>query len=139
MTGPPGTTSRAQYQTHIIIHSVLNPFPTRPSTSKQASKPLRSAPSRLTATTAAVSKLHRRPPPNMSENASSGGTAKSAGATGSGGGSSGADSTAGLPFYQKQRQHLRELIARRKALDRKLVRTFFFFPLFLRGCSSVLK
>ena len=29
---------------------------------------------------------------------------------------------AGIPFYEKQRLHLKELIARRRALEKKLVR-----------------
>jgi chromatin modification-related protein EAF6 len=31
-------------------------------------------------------------------------------------------SAAGIPFYEKQRQHLKELISRRRALEKKLVR-----------------
>ena len=31
-------------------------------------------------------------------------------------------SAAGIPFYEKQRQHLKELIGRRRALEKKLVR-----------------
>ena len=32
-------------------------------------------------------------------------------------------SAAGIPFYEKQRQHLKELISRRRALEKKLVRS----------------
>ncbi|KAK4100591.1 NuA4-domain-containing protein, partial [Parathielavia hyrcaniae] len=31
-----------------------------------------------------------------------------------------ASSAAGIPFYEKQRQHLKELIARRRAMEKKL-------------------
>jgi hypothetical protein len=31
------------------------------------------------------------------------------------------DATAGVPFYEKQRQHLKELITRRRALEKRLV------------------
>jgi len=57
----------------------------------------------------------------MAENSAAGiGTAKSAGANGSS--DTASSSAAGIPFYEKQRQHLKELIARRRALEKKLVR-----------------
>jgi hypothetical protein len=31
------------------------------------------------------------------------------------------DAAAGIPFYEKQRQHLKELIARKRALEKRLV------------------
>lgn len=31
------------------------------------------------------------------------------------------DSAAGLPFYEKQRQHLKELLAKKRNLDKKIV------------------
>jgi chromatin modification-related protein EAF6 len=36
-------------------------------------------------------------------------------------GTANGDATAGVPFYEKQRQHLKELIARRRALEKRLV------------------
>jgi len=33
------------------------------------------------------------------------------------------DAAAGIPFYEKQRQHLKELIARKRTLEKRLVRT----------------
>ena len=48
---------------------------------------------------------------DMAENA----TPKAAGVV------NGGDSAAGVPFYEKQRQHLKELIAKKKALDARIV------------------
>jgi len=31
---------------------------------------------------------------------------------------------AGIPFYEKQRQHLKELIGRKRALEKRIVRHF---------------
>jgi chromatin modification-related protein EAF6 len=31
------------------------------------------------------------------------------------------DSAAGIPFYEKQRQHLKELLAKKRALDKRIV------------------
>ena len=33
------------------------------------------------------------------------------------------DAAAGIPFYEKQRQHLKDLIAKRRALEKRIVRT----------------
>jgi chromatin modification-related protein EAF6 len=68
----------------------------------------------------------------MTESAASGvGVGKSAAPNGNGGGGGGdaAGSAAGIPFYEKQRQHLKSLIAQRRALERKLVCGALPFPL----------
>jgi hypothetical protein len=52
--------------------------------------------------------------------AAGGGAAKAAGPNGTS--DTAASSAAGIPFYEKQRQHLKELIARRRAMEKKLVR-----------------
>jgi len=57
----------------------------------------------------------------MTENLTSGSGTKSAGTNGPGGDTA-ASSAAGIPFYEKQRQYLKELIARRRTLEKKLVR-----------------
>ena len=36
-------------------------------------------------------------------------------------GSAGADGQAGVPFYEQQRKHLKEIIAKKRALERQLV------------------
>jgi chromatin modification-related protein EAF6 len=50
---------------------------------------------------------------------------------GPGGGASVAGSNpgaaAGIPYYEKQRQHLREMIARKRALEKRLVRSPSFY------------
>lgn len=57
----------------------------------------------------------------MAEIIAPGGAVKSAGPNGTSGDTN-TSSAAGIPFYEKQRQHLKELIARRRALEKKLVR-----------------
>jgi chromatin modification-related protein EAF6 len=57
----------------------------------------------------------------MTDNTALGGAPKSAGANGSGDGVS-SSSAAGIPFYEKQRQHLKELITRKRTLEKRLVR-----------------
>jgi hypothetical protein len=42
--------------------------------------------------------------------------------TGTGDANTASSSAAGIPFYEKQRQHLKELIAKKRALEKKLVR-----------------
>jgi chromatin modification-related protein EAF6 len=37
-------------------------------------------------------------------------------------GATNGDAAAGIPFYEKQRQHLKELITRKRALEKKIVR-----------------
>jgi hypothetical protein len=57
----------------------------------------------------------------MTESTAAGGpAAKAAGPNGTS--DAAASSAAGIPFYEKQRQHLKELIARRRAMEKKLVR-----------------
>ncbi len=59
----------------------------------------------------------------MAETSAAGmGTAKSGGANGTSDTAS-SSAAAGIPFYEKQRLHLKELIARRRALEKKLVRS----------------
>jgi chromatin modification-related protein EAF6 len=66
----------------------------------------------------------------MSENAAPAGAGvKPAGPNGVGDGAA----TAGIPFYEKERQHLKSLIAQRRALEKRLVRVLIlddahFFP-----------
>lgn len=47
--------------------------------------------------------------------------------TGAGATDAAASSTAGIPFYEQQRKQLKELILRRRALEKKLVRFFLVF------------
>ncbi len=55
----------------------------------------------------------------MTESAAPG-VSKSNGSNGTNGDTT-SSSAAGIPFYEKQRQHLKELIGRRRALEKKLV------------------
>ncbi|KAK3904317.1 histone acetyltransferase subunit NuA4-domain-containing protein [Staphylotrichum tortipilum] len=50
------------------------------------------------------------------------GVGKNSGPNGTNG-DMGSSSAAGIPFYEKQRQHLKELIGRRRALEKKLAST----------------
>ncbi|EAQ93602.1 hypothetical protein CHGG_01837 [Chaetomium globosum CBS 148.51] len=56
----------------------------------------------------------------MTENAPPGSNSKSTGANGTGGDAASSSSAAGIPFYEKQRQQLKELISRKRALEKKL-------------------
>ncbi|GAB1310119.1 chromatin modification-related protein eaf6 [Madurella fahalii] len=60
----------------------------------------------------------------MTENsASSAPKPAAAAANGVDGASASSSAAAGIPFYEKQRQHLKELIARKRMLDKKLAAT----------------
>ena len=54
---------------------------------------------------------------DMAENA------PSTGASAAGGHHAGSSAAAGIPFYEKQRQHLKEMIARKRALEKRMVRS----------------
>ncbi|KAK3300054.1 histone acetyltransferase subunit NuA4-domain-containing protein [Chaetomium fimeti] len=56
----------------------------------------------------------------MTGNVPPGGNTKSAGANGPGGDAASSSSAAGIPFYEKQRQQLKELISRKRTLEKKL-------------------
>ena len=63
----------------------------------------------------------------MAETSAAGIATKSGGPNGTSDTAS-SSAAAGIPFYEKQRLHLKELIARRRALEKKLVR-FTSLPL----------
>ncbi|KAH6853437.1 histone acetyltransferase subunit NuA4-domain-containing protein [Chaetomium sp. MPI-CAGE-AT-0009] len=56
----------------------------------------------------------------MTESVPPGGNTKPTGTNGTGGDAASSSSAAGIPFYEKQRQQLKELISRKRALEKKL-------------------
>lgn len=46
-------------------------------------------------------------------------------------------SAAGIPYYEKQRVRLKDLIAKRRALEKKLVRFLFFIALLVAYLSTI--